>query len=184
MQDTLALKRPLINVARGHNIRIDNKLNTTFTSNLREETIMRRIETERFEIRFTAETCRDLDLSWLLTKAYIPQGGGLRIMDSCRYTQNTVEECGAEYVIEKINEDRERMAEIIRSYLGVSDEWRVFEARVEVIHKSSDAVLGCDTLHQCIYNSYEEFCRGGGYASDMVGEAIKQARDAIADLSL
>lgn len=182
MPKTLELETPRIKVARGHSIRIDNNMETSFHSDLRGEEIMRRIETERFEVRFTAEACRYLDLSWLHTKAFIRDGGGLCIRESCRYGSAEIEEYGEGQVVEWINEDRRLMARIIRSYVGLSDEVRVFEARVDVIHKPSGAVLGTDTLGECIYDSYEEFCRGGGYASDMVGETVVQARDAIHDL--
>jgi len=182
MENTLHIKRPLVKIAPGHNIRIDNNMETTFHKDLRGETIMRRVETGRFEVRFTAKTCAHLHLDWLHTKAFIRDGGGLVILESSRYSQPCIEDYGDEQVIEWINQDREEMAKIIRSYVGISNEVRIFDARVEVVHKASGAVLGAAALGGCIYDSYEEFCRGGGYASDLVAEAVSEARDAIHDL--
>ena len=71
----------------------------------------------------------------------------------------------------------------------------VFCAHVEVIHRPSGAVLGEDYLGGCIYKSFEDFMdhrkcgkqnrkwtkQGkegccGSYFSDMIGEAIAEAR--------
>jgi len=182
MESTAEIQSPLVCIARDHNIRIDNDMETAYYNHLDESEVMREIETDRFIVRFTAKTERHLDLSWLLTKAFIRDGGGLVIRESQRYGQREVDEYGEEQVIEWINEDRREMAEIIRSYVGLSDDAQIFVAVVEVIHKASGAVLGSDRLGGCIYNSYEEFCQGGGYASDLVHHAVKQAREAIADL--
>jgi hypothetical protein len=185
MPKTLEIERPTVRISRMDSLAIDNNVNTTFINSAGREEAMRTIETERFRVEFIASTPHELNLDWLHTKAFIRDGGGLCIMDSMRYGDREIEEYGEAKVIEWINEDRREMAQIIREYIGAgSPNTEVFDAEVRVVHKKSGAVLGSDSLHQCIYNSYEEFCRGGGYASDMVGEAIKQARDAIADLSL
>jgi len=186
MLKTLEIERPTVqSTHRTDSITIHNEMNTTFINSAGKAETMRTIETERFRVEFIACTPYELRLDWLHTKAFIRDGGGLVIRESQRYGQREVDEYGEEQVIEWINEDRREMAKIIREYIGAgSPNTEVFNAKIRVVHKTSDAVLGCDTLHQCIYNSYEEFCRGGGYASDMVGEAIKQARAAIADLSL
>jgi len=76
------------------------------------------------------------------------------------------------------------MADIIASYMGVTATPRIFNAEVRVVHKKSGAVLGQDSLCSCIYDSYEDFYRGGDYASDMVAVAVEQARDAIHDMQL
>lgn len=185
MPKTLEIERPTVRLSRMDALTIDNNVNTTFINSAGREEVMRTIETERFRVEFIASTPYELRLDWLHTKAFIRDGGGLVIRESSRYGPREIREYGEAKVIEWINEDRREMAKIIREYIGAgSPNTEVFDAEVRVVHKASGAVLGCDTLHQCIYNSYEEFCRGGGYASDMVGEAIKQARAAIADLSL
>lgn len=72
----------------------------------------------------------------------------------------------------------------------------MFCAHVEVIHKPTGAVLGEDYLGNCIYKSFEDFMdhrkcgkqnrkwakqgkegRCGSYFADMIGEAIREARE-------
>jgi len=181
MPTTLELETPTVEIARGHSLRIDGDTEPRFYNDLEQSAVIRTIETDCFEVRFIAETPRDLDLSCLITKAHVDQGT-LFIDESSRYSKATVEKHGADQVIEWINEDRRHMAEVIRSYTGLSDEVAVFDARVQVVHKDSEAVLGEDTLGGCIYDSFEDFCQGGGYASDMVAVAIEQARNTIHDM--
>lgn len=175
------LREPTVKIDRDWTVRINGDTNARFRNELTERDVMRTIETDRFTVRFLAETCSDLDLSWLVTKARV-EGGRLVIEESSRYTSKTVDKYGSEKVIQWINGDREHMAEVIRSYVGLSDEVAVFDARIQVVHNESGAVLGERTLGQCIYDSYEDFCQGGGYASDLVSEAISEARDALHDL--
>lgn len=73
------------------------------------------------------------------------------------------------------------------------DRLTAFTARVRVIHIPTDAVLGEDYLGECIYANPSDFidhrgCRAdpaknyGSYFSDMVREAIAEARAAVAKM--
>ena len=72
-----------------------------------------------------------------------------------------------------------------------SGKFCAFVARVQVLHRDTEAVLGEDYLGGCIYESPGDFidhrgCRAdpsknyGSYFSDMVREAVRQSREHIA----
>ena len=151
-------------------------------SDLEDETVMRTIETDRFRVEFVAHQERDLDLSWLHTKARVTDDGELVIEKSMRYDEGEIERFGAEKVVQWINEDHKEMHDIVSAYLGLSDRPRVFRAEVRVVHKRSGAVLGNDFLSNCIYETYDDFARTPGYAYDLVQTAVYEARESIADL--
>ena len=151
-------------------------------SDLEDETVMRVITTDRFRVEFVAHQERDLDLSWLHTKAHVTDDGELVIEESMRYDEGEIERFGADKVIQWINEDHKEMHDIARAYVGLSDRPRVFVAEVRVVHKRSGAVLGNDFLGNCIYDTYDDFTRKPGYAYDLVRAAVREARESIADL--
>jgi hypothetical protein len=181
---TQQIEEPTVRLSRRHNIKVHSDMETTFYSDLNESETMRTIETNRFRVEFLANTCKHLKLGWLLTEAEVSDNGHLTIKQSCRYGQGDVQKHGSQQVIEWINEDRRHMADIIASYMGLAATPRIFNAEVRVVHKQSSAVLGQDSLCSCIYDSYEAFCCGGGYASDMVAVVVEQAREAIHDMQL
>jgi len=181
---TQKIEEPTVRLSRRHNIKVHGDMETAFYSDLNQSEVMRTIETDRFRVEFVANTCKQLELDWLLTEAKVSNSGHLTIKRSCRYTQGDVRKHGSEQVIEWINMDRKHMANLIASYMGLAATPRIFNAEVRVVHKESGAVLGQDSLCSCIYDSYEAFYRGGGYASDMVAVAVGQARDAIHDMQL
>jgi hypothetical protein len=120
--------------------------------------VMREFETENFIVRASAEEENDLDLSW-------DEDGSVRE--------------GLE-----------------------SGKFIAFVAHVEVIHKETGAVLGEDYLGNCIYKSFADFMdhracgrqnrklakqnkagRCGSYFTDMIHEAISEARKQAAKLT-
>jgi hypothetical protein len=122
-----------------------------------EGNVMREFETENFIVRASAEEEFDLDLSW-------DEDGSVRE--------------GLE-----------------------SGKFIAFVAHVEVIHKDTGAVLGEDYLDNCIYKSFDDFMnhracgrqnrklkkqhkagRCGSYFTDMIHEAITEARRRAAKL--
>jgi hypothetical protein len=58
-----------------------------------------------------------------------------------------------------------------------SGQYVAFVARVQVVHKPTDTVMGADYLGGCVYESPETFIRGSMYFRDMVSEACQAARE-------
>lgn len=115
------------------------------------DNVMRQFETANYIVRVSAEEEQDLDLSW--------------------------------------DETGRTLKQLERGDLIA------FTAHVEVIHKPTGATLGEDYLGNCIYKSFADFMdhracgkqnrkwvkqgkegRCGSYFSDMIHEAIEQAR--------
>lgn len=122
------------------------------------DNLMREFVTPNYRVRITAETEYDLDLSW----------------DETDRTQKQLE----------------------------SGDLIAFCAHVQVTHRPSGAVLGNDYLGNCIYKSFADFMdhracgrqnrkwarqgkagRCGSYFSDMIREAIREARDSYQTLT-
>lgn len=51
--------------------------------------------------------------------------------------------------------------------------------RVRCVASINNITLGDDHLGGCLYDSYEQFIEDNDYAQDMIGQAVKEARDSV-----
>jgi hypothetical protein len=173
-----------VQTGRSAFFRVNDDASYTLESRLDREEVMRSISVGDFTVNFIARATSYLELGWLYTRAEVFGSGddlGVRIYDSARYSQGDVEKYGPRQVIRWINEDRRELAKIGASFAGVRSVPKIFDAIVEVRREQLGAI-GSDRLHGCIYDSYETFCRGGGYASDLASSAIAEAREKLSSI--
>jgi len=176
-----------IRTGRGQNdnVEVSDTAMYQLSRSFQDEQIYRTIKTDRFTVEFAAQDTLSLHLDWLYTKARLTNtenGPILQIIESGRYGQKDIEQHGHEQVIQWVNEDRRELAEIMEAYCSYRSSPVIFNPVVSIFHHQI-GLVGQAQMHECIYDSYEEFFNDrSGYVYDLFRKALSNARSHIAEI--